>query len=82
LGCDEIHELFGKVYVRALEGTTLNRAVAVCTGDTDDRLTGARGRHVVRVTDLLEAVRAREVRKNELSERLLLTVGVVRSHRT
>jgi hypothetical protein len=82
LCCDEVDQLLRQINVRTLKRTTLDRAVAVSTGDTDNGLARARGRDVIGITDLLQAVRAREVCEDEFSERLLLTVGVVRTNRT
>jgi len=79
---DQVDEFFRQIDVRPLKSTTLDGSVSVGACDADDRIARVGRRDVVRITNLLQSVRACEVRQNQFSERFLLTVGVVRANRT
>ena len=71
------HQLFGDVDIRAFQRTRQDVTEAFGTRLADLRRTGNGCFRVGRVTDLLQTVLVVEVRDNNLSKRVVLTVGVV-----
>ena len=74
---NQVHQLFGDVDIRAFQRTRQDVTEAFGTRLADLRRTGNGCFRVGRVTDLLQTVLVVEVRDNNLSKRVVLTVGVV-----
>src|SRR5690606_30047959 len=77
---DHVHELFGDVDVRRFERAGLNQAEPRVAGLAAQRLTRAEGLRPARVAELLQALRIREVRDRNLTERQRAAVREARLH--
>src|SRR5262245_35459571 len=67
---DHLHELFGHVDVRAFERARLHETEAGITGLAAQRLARGVGLGPLRIAELLQALRVREVRDRDLPQRL------------